>query len=326
MNNLNKILSIVILTYNSENDIKDCLDSLLKNFNSEKAEIIIWDNNSQDKTRDILKNYEKFPFIKIIYHNKNIGFALGNNEASKYADGKYILLLNSDTISDFRVYEELIEYMENNKDIGVIGPKCIDELGVTQESFGYDFSILKEIFGKIFMSLYLEKIRLIRIIKNKILFKSKPTEVDWVGGACALIRKDLWDKIGGLDPNFFFSNGDMIDFCYQVRKFGYKCIYYPNVSIIHKGSKIVTRDLKTRILGLKNGYLGSLYFLQKHKKNIFYIYLIKFIYILISLFKGIIALFLIPFNKKFKDVSFSHLYVSFFLLRKFFNNNFKDIK
>jgi GT2 family glycosyltransferase len=54
----NKDISIIILTYNSENDIKDCLDSLLKNFNSEKAEIIIWDNNSKDKTRDILKNYE----------------------------------------------------------------------------------------------------------------------------------------------------------------------------------------------------------------------------------------------------------------------------
>jgi GT2 family glycosyltransferase len=325
MINSNKDLSIIILTYNSENDIKDCLDSLLRNFNSEKAEIIIWDNNSKDKTRDILKNYESFPFIKIIYHDKNIGFALGNNEASKYANGKYILLLNSDTISDFKVYEELIEYMESNKNIGVIGPKCIDELGVTQESFGYEFSISKEIFGKIFMSLYLEKIPFVKSIKNKILYKNKPTEVDWVSGACALIRKDLWDKIGGLDPNFFFSYADMIDFCYQVRKLGYKCIYYPLVSIIHKGSRIVTRDLKTRIMGLKKGYLGCLYFLQKHKKSLFYIYLTKFIYILISLFKGISALFLIPFNKKFKDVSFSHLYISFWLSRNFFSNNYKSI-
>jgi len=319
------MLSIIILTYNSENDIKDCLDSLLKNFNSEKAEIIIWDNNSKDKTRDILKNYESFSFIKIIYQDKNIGFALGNNEASKYTNAKYILLLNSDTISDFKVYEELIEYMENNKNIGVIGPKCVDELGVTQESFGYEFSIFKEIFGKIFMSLYLEKIPIIRFIKNKILYKNKPTEVDWVSGACVLIKKDLWDKIRGLDPNFFFSNGDMIDFCYQIRKLGHQCIYYPLVSIIHKGSRIVTKDLKTRILGLKNGYLGSLYFLQKHKKSIFYIYLTKIVYILISLFKGILALFLIPFNKKFKDLSFSHIYISFWLLKNFFNNNYKSI-
>jgi len=136
-NVINKKLSIIILTYNSENDIKDCLDSLLKNFNPKKGEIIIWDNNSKDKTRSILKNYENFPFIKIIYNDENIGFALGNNEVSKYANGKYILLLNSDTIYDFKVYEELIEYMENNKNVGVIGPKCIDELCVTQESFGY---------------------------------------------------------------------------------------------------------------------------------------------------------------------------------------------
>jgi GT2 family glycosyltransferase len=321
----NKLLSIIILTYNSENDIKDCIDSLLKNFDSEKAEIIVWDNNSKDRTREILSNYEALPFVKIIFSDENLGFAIGNNEASKYAVGKYILLLNADTISDFKIYEELIEFMEKNDNVGVIGPKCVDEIGVTQESFGYEFSILKEIFGKIFMSLYLEKIPLIKLIKNKLLHKTKPTEVDWIGGACALIRKDLWDKIGGLDPNYFFSYGDMIDFCYQVRKLGYKCIYYPLVQIIHKGSKAVTRDLQTRIMGLKKGYLGCLYFLHKYKRGILYIYLTKITYILISFIKGIIALSLTPIKKEFKDIAFSHLYVSFWFLKNFFSNNYKSV-
>jgi GT2 family glycosyltransferase len=321
----NKLLSIIILTYNSEKDITDCLDSLLKNFDSEKAEIIVWDNNSKDRTREILSNYEALPFVKIIYSDENIGFARGNNEASKYAVGKYILLLNADTISDFKVYEELIEFIEKNDKVGVIGPKCVDELSVAQESFGYEFSILKEIFGKTFMSLYLEKIPLIKLIKNKLLHKAKPTEVDWIGGACALIRRNLWDKLGGLDPNYFFSYGDMIDFCYQVRKLGYKCIYYPLVQIIHKGSKSVTRDLQTRIMGLKRGYLGCLYFLHKYKKGILYIYLTKITYFLISFLKGIIALSLTPIKKEFKDIAFSHLYVSFWLLKNFLSNNYKNI-
>jgi GT2 family glycosyltransferase len=68
----NKVLSIIILTYNSEKDITDCLDSLLKNFDSEKAEIIVWDNNSKDRTREILSNYEALPFVKIIYSDENL--------------------------------------------------------------------------------------------------------------------------------------------------------------------------------------------------------------------------------------------------------------
>lgn len=319
---LNKLFSIIILTYNSDNDIKDCLDSLIHNFNPQKAEIIIWDNNSQDKTKEVLKTYEKFEFIKIIFNDKNIGFAEGNNQASKYAEGKYILLLNADTISDYKVYEELVDYLERNSDVGVVGPKCRDELGVIQESYGDEPNLLKEIRGKILMSLYLEKIPFIRKFKEKLLNREGPVEVDWVGGACALIRKDLWNKIGGLNPAYFFSNGDMIDFCYKVRKMGYKCIYYPNVSIIHKGSMAVTKDLKTRIMGLKKGYLGTLYFLKDHNRNLLYIYLTKLVFIFISMFKGVIALFLSIFKKSFKDLGLSHLIVSWYLIINFFDNDF----
>ncbi|MER3570485.1 MAG: glycosyltransferase family 2 protein, partial [Patescibacteria group bacterium] len=98
-------------------DIKDCLDSLLKNFDKQRAEIIIWDNNSQDKTKEILKHYQMFNFVKIVYSDKNLGFAQGNNEASKLAEGKYILLLNADTISDFKVFKELIDYLEKNPNV-----------------------------------------------------------------------------------------------------------------------------------------------------------------------------------------------------------------
>ena len=318
----NKLLSIIILTYNSEKDIKDCLDSLIKNFNKEEAEIIIWDNASQDRTRQILEEYKGYEFIKIIFNDKNIGFAEGNNQASKYATGKYILLLNADTISDFKVYEELINYLEENNDVGVIGPKCIDELGVIQESYGDEPNLLKEIRGKILMSLYLEKIPFMRKWKESLLNRNKPIEVGWIGGACALIRKELWDKIGGLNRAYFFSNGDMIDFCHKVKKFDYKCIYYPQVSIIHKGSRAVTRDLKTRIMGLKKGYLGTLYFFKDHNRSVFYIYLTKAVFILISLFKGSIALLFSIFNKKFRDLGFSHLIVSWYLIRKFFDNDF----
>ncbi|GIW65024.1 MAG: hypothetical protein KatS3mg093_003 [Candidatus Parcubacteria bacterium] len=169
-----------------------------------KQKIIIWDNNSQDRTRKILEEYKKNDFIKIILNDKNIGFAEGNNQASKYARGKYILLLNADTVSDFKVYEELINYLEENNDVGIIGPKCVDELGVVQESYGDEPSLLKEIRGKILMSLYLEKISFIRKFKERLLNKEKPIEAGWIGGACALIRKELWDKIGGLNPAYFF--------------------------------------------------------------------------------------------------------------------------
>ena len=322
---MNKKLSFIILTYNSENDIRDCLDSLLENFNAQEAEIIIWDNNSKDKTREILENYKKFNFIKIILNESNIGFALGNNEASKYSNSKYICLLNADTVSDYNSFKEILNYMDKNENIGVVGPKCLSENKVIQESYGYFPSLLREIIGKFLMSLYLEKIPLIKFLKNRILYKNKPKEVDWVSGACTVIRKDLWDKLGGLDITYFFSNGDMIDFCYRAYRLGFKVVYYPLVSIIHKGSRSVTKDLNSRILGLKNGYLGTLYLFKQHGKNIFYIYLTKISFIIISLIKGSLGIVLAIFNKKFKDLALSHFIVSFWLLRNFFNNNFKEL-
>lgn len=323
--NRNLRISFIILTYNSENDIKDCLDSPLKNFNYEEAEIIIWDNNSSDKTRDILENYKKYNFIKIIFNDSNIGFASGNNKASRYATGDYICLLNADTISDYNSFKAILDYMEKNEKIGVIGPKCLSENLIIQESFGYFPTLAREIFGKFFMSLYLEKIPIVKYFKNRILYHDQPREVEWVGGACVVIRKDLWDKLNGLDPTYFFSNGDMMDFCYKASKLGFKIVYYPLVSIIHKGSRSITKNLQSRILGLKNGYLGILYFLQRHNQNNFYIYLVKISFIFISLVKGLVGLFLTGFNRKFKDLSLSHFYVSFWLLINFFNNNFREL-
>jgi len=318
-------LSFIILTYNSEDDIKDCLDSLLKNFDSKEAEIIIWDNDSSDNTKKILEDYKKFNFIKIIFNNSNIGFAEGNNKASKFANCEYICLLNADTISDYKVFKEILYYMENNKDIGIVGPKCVSKNGVIQESYGYFPTILREFLGKFFMSLYLEKIPIIKKLKNKLLYQDNLKEVDWVGGACAIIRKNVWDKIGGLDVTYFFSNGDMIDFCYKAKNLCYILIYYPLVSIIHKGSRSVTQNLQSRIIGLKSGYLGTLYFFSQHNKSLIYIYFVKLCFIFISLTKGIIGSLLIVFNRKFKDLALSHFYVALFLFKNFFNNNFKKL-
>jgi GT2 family glycosyltransferase len=92
--------------------------------------------------------------VKIIYHDKNIGFALGNNEASKYANGKYILLLNSDTISDFKVYEELIEYMKSNKSIGVIGLNVLMNLVLPKNLLVMNFLYLKKFLEK-YLCLYI---------------------------------------------------------------------------------------------------------------------------------------------------------------------------
>ncbi|MER3570484.1 MAG: hypothetical protein C4348_02715 [Patescibacteria group bacterium] len=196
---------------------------------------------------------------------------------------------------------------------------CLDENNVVQESFGNKPSLFKEIVGKIFMSLYLEKFETIRKVKNKILHKEKPQEVGWVGGACAVIRRDLWDKLGGLDSTYFFSNGDMIDFCYKAIQLGYKVIYYPLVSIIHKGSRSVTKNLNSRIIGLKSSYLGTLYLFKNHKKGIFYLYLTKITFIIISFLKGILGLFLGLFKKNFKELGLSHLIV---VIKYFFENDF----
>ncbi len=289
-----KKTSVLILTYFSEHEIANCLRGILKG-SDDRIEVIIIDNNSQDGTRTILKNeFEQYQQVHITYNQENIGFARGVNQAAKAATGDYLLILNPDTIINTDQILHLVDFLQDHPDVGVVGPRIVDEHGMPQESYGDSISIKNEFFGKIFHSKYLEKIKAIAKWKRKTLEKTNIQDVGWIGGACMMIPRKLFQSIGGIDEHFFFSYVDMIDLAVRVKYQGLRIVLDSTISIVHIGSKSVP---KNRDKALYETYTGGLYYFKKHHGPVMVLFA-RIVYAIVSFIKATSAGFVSILKKR----------------------------
>lgn len=243
------LLSIIILTYNSQNYIERLIESLFKflkkEIQTQRIEIIVADNNSKDKTLDIVKKYKE---IKIIENRENLGFSRGINLGVGKSKGEYIAVINPDTEFKKGNIFELIDLFKKDRKIGVAAGRIINTNGKYEKSAGR-FLKTFEIF---LMSLGLDELFGIRVSPKKT------TEVDFVNGAFMIVRKDLFEKLSGFDENLFMYLEDM-EFCYRAKKKGYKIIFDPKIEIIHH-----SHGSSSRSFAIKNIFKGLLYFQKKH--------------------------------------------------------------
>jgi len=255
-------LSIIIVNYNVEYFLHQCLKSIelaKKNIN---LEVFVVDNNSVDSSVVMLK--EIFPHVKLILNDKNIGFAKANNQAIKQAQGKYILLLNPDTIIQENTLSEVINFMEENPQSGGLGVKMIDGNGdflpESKRSLPSPSSAFYKIFG---LSFLFPKSRRFGKYHLNYLDHNQTHEIDVVSGAFFMTSKKVLDQIGLLDEEFFMY-GEDIDLSYRIQKAGYKNIYLSTTSIIHyKGES----TKKTSINYIFMFYKAMIIFVKKHYSN-----------------------------------------------------------
>lgn len=262
-------LSIIVLSFNTKEITHDCLRSLLDSLSRLKkhtAEVIVVDNNSEDGSPEMLK---KLP-VKTILLDKNLGFGGANNVALKEAKGKYILYLNSDVMQKDVDYDELLTYMDNHPDVGILTLKLILESGnidpashrgfpTIWRSFTY-FTKLEKLFGtipglnKLFGGYHLTYLPL-----------NTTHEIESPSGAFFLTRKAILDRIGGYDETFFMY-GEDLDLAYRIKELGYKAIYYPKAVALHlkykSGIKTGNQAVRTRIR--KHFYKSMGIFYDKH--------------------------------------------------------------
>lgn len=248
------MLSIVILNYNTSNLTLQCLKSLIEQYHKalkeKEIEIILVDNHSSD---DSIKAFELFikdhPYIQLIENQENMGFSKGCNIGAKKAKGEYIVFLNSDTqVIDMSLLK-MINFAETHTKSAVIGGRLKNIDGSIQESVG-KFYTLSQVLLVLFGG---------RVFN---LGKQNPTnemKVDWVSGAYMLVKKDIFDKVGGFDETIFMYVEDM-DFCYRVKKMGYDVWFYPYSKIIHK-----ERGSSNRSFAIVEIYKGILHFYTMHK-------------------------------------------------------------
>jgi len=260
MSDNNKDISIVIVNYNVRDLVDNCIASVYKaNSNKYKIEIFFVDNNSIDGSVTHIRN--KYPDVIIISNEKNIGFSMANNLAIKKASGKYILILNPDTILEEGTFEKMISFCEANKNAGAVTSKLILANGkldsACRRSFPTPAVAIPRMLG---MSKLFPHSKVFGKYNLTYLDENKTYEVDAICGAFMFIPRTVIDEAGMFDEDYFMY-GEDLDLCFRIKKSGYKIFYYPEVTTIHfKGES--TR--KTNLSYVNNFYGSMIIFVRKN--------------------------------------------------------------
>ena len=238
-------LTIIILSYNTKEILLNCLKSLEKVKNEVPCEVIVSDNASNDGSPEMVSKL--FPEAKLIT-GPNISFSNGNNRARDIVNGEYVLFLNSDTLVHKNTLKKSIEYFDLDNDIGALTCKLILANGNLDKDVRRRFPTPWISFNRLFLKNG-KKYWYLDVPENQI------HEVDAIQGAFFLTRKEIIDKIGWFDEKFVFD-GEDLDLCFQIKKMGYKIIYYPEVSITHlkkaTKNKISDVNLKRKMEGVNS--------------------------------------------------------------------------
>ncbi len=225
------MLDIIIVNYNSTDHLIHCLRSVRKSLNGSDAGIFIQDNASTDGVNRILS---EFPQVSLTVNPDNLGFAKAVNKALEQGRGDYVVLLNPDTYITNGFFESGMVFMHKHPDVGVIGPKILDNDGKLQNSARGFPNPLTAFFGRSsFLSRVFPNNPLTR--RNLLSLKSDgktPMEVDWVSGACMMVRRKAVETVGVLDERFFMYWEDA-DWCRRMWQSGWKVIYFPVTSVYH---------------------------------------------------------------------------------------------
>ena len=215
-------VSIIILCYNSIEDIRECIPSIL-NQSFKNYEIIIVDNNSTDNTAEFIK--KSYPDIKIIETGQNLGYALGNNVGVKEAIGEYIVILNPDTKVDPMWLSTLLRPLEEDSTIGLTTSKIIEY---------YDRD-----HGACGNSPHYTGLHFPRGLEKPITSFTKPEVIGAISGCSFAMRRDLFESLGGFDPEFFLYLEDS-DLSIRTRYAGYKIMFEPESVVYHKHKISIT--------------------------------------------------------------------------------------
>ncbi len=285
-------LTVIILSFNTKEITRQCLDSLVKSISETPRinfEIIVIDNASSDGSPEMLHQYPNEHGIhnitwKVINNIENKGFVRGNNQGIAISHGNYVLFLNSDVIVNNVNFEEVIKYLELHEQIGAltiqvnltqdgIDPASHRGFPTIWNSFCY-FSKLEKVLGKlpllgkVFGGYHLTYLNL-----NTI------HEIDSPTGAFFLTRKDILNKIGGFDEEFFMY-GEDLDLAYRIKQSGYQIIYYPLFTVTHlkRSSGLKKKDIGIRSKTRIYFYDAMKIFFRKHYSHNYPALINSFIY------------------------------------------------
>jgi GT2 family glycosyltransferase len=245
-------LSIIVLSFNTKEILLNCLRSVYEKTNGIEFEVIVVDNASADGSPEAVK--KSFPQTVLAINEYNLGFSAGNNGGIKIARGRYVVLLNSDTLLTENCFKKIVRHLDDHPEFCICSPEVTDDAHKALPMRHFEDKPIDAIYR--ILGLYSFSRDAAKMTGDG------PREVQTVGGQCFVVRRSLFEKIGLLDETYFLYNEED-DFCRLARKSGFKVCYYPETSLIHFFGKS-THLPKIREKVIIETYRSDLNFFAKH--------------------------------------------------------------
>lgn len=244
---------VIIVNYKSTDHLKTCLASIYANLSGLYATVFVQDNSPGTSISEVARHY---PQVKITRNKSNLGFTKAVNAALIKGNSPLVVLLNPDTQINNDLFSKTYDYMRANGDVGILGPKILSSDGSIQGSARSFPTPLTALFGRnTYLTTFFPNNPISR--KNVLTTQSNdnaPMEVDWVSGACMIIRRKAIADTGLLDEQFFMYWEDA-DWCRRMWQKGWKVLYFPQTTVLHH----VGQSSKTRVLGAEWDFHMSAY-------------------------------------------------------------------
>jgi GT2 family glycosyltransferase len=224
-------ISIVIVSYNGCEHLRRCLQSLAAHPPAVEREVIVVDNDSRDGSAPMVAT--EFPDVRLLRMPRNLGFAAGANRGAREASGEAIALLNPDSEIEADSFAPMLAYLREHDDAGIVAPRLLNPDGSLQLSCRSFPTFSVALFNR--YSLLTRLFPGNRYSRQYLLsdwHHDSISDVDWVSGACLMVRRSLFEQIGLLDEGYFMYIED-VDLCQRVHRAGYKVVYLPQTSVIH---------------------------------------------------------------------------------------------
>jgi len=227
-------VSIIIVSYNTRAVLLDCLDSIYQWASSRAGEIIVIDNASTDGSAEAIA--QRFSNVLLLRNAANLGFAKANNQGIQKASGKYLLLLNPDTLFIEDAITSLLAFIEQRPEAGIAGCKILNRDGSLQPSY----FLLPNLLSVLWTALFLDRLAPLNQVNGKWILGRQPADspsrVQRLLGAFLFARREALQQIGGFDEGFFLFSEEE-DLCYRVLQQGWAIYYFPQTQIIHLGGQ-----------------------------------------------------------------------------------------
>jgi GT2 family glycosyltransferase len=249
-------LSIIIVSWNTREYLLSCLGSIFEEEDGPFKEVIVIDNGSRDGSGNEVK--KTFSLIHLVENEKNLGFAKAVNQGLQKSSGRYVLLLNPDTRVKNRAIERLMSFMDSHPDTGVAGAQLLNSDGSKQNSIANFPSLATELFNKSLLRWLFPK----RFPGKKRNYP-EPVEVNSVIGACMMVRREVLDQVGLLDEDYFLFLEET-DWCYRMKRAGWKIYHVPDAEVYHFQGKSAEKEKKrARVEYFRSRY----HFFKKNRGN-----------------------------------------------------------